>query len=331
MRRLRVRPVLPAIIAPLLLLTVAGSSGIEGCAYSPGRVGYVGNATCMGCHDGRSASDMRRFRDSAHAGVSCETCHGPGYDHVRVGGRGGLLIDNPAREPFAQQAEVCTQCHQDTVRGYERTLHATAQAASCHDCHDVHREGGLSKAKQGPVANRLEAIAETCSDCHGVQTAQFLESGHAQAGVATCVSCHDMHREEMFTADPVDNSLCLQCHGSRFLGFHTEANIDFHTGDFHPVDPAQSGASRCTSCHMPPLEQEGQPDVPHDHTMAPFPPAATNELLGEGVFPVPPNSCAGIAGCHDPAVPGSGQPFDVNNPMDNTFLQELYETIGELP
>ena len=325
------RPLLLSFAAPVFLLAAGGAGGIRGCLFDSPQAGYVGTSTCMGCHDGRSAPDMRHFRDSAHSRVSCETCHGPGYAHVQAGGRGGLFIDNPARLPFTQQAEVCAQCHGDTVAGYKRTRHATARAASCHDCHDVHQRSGLRVKQDGPVAGRVEIFAELCSKCHGVQADQFLESGHARAGVATCVSCHDMHKAEMFTADPIDNSLCLQCHGSRFLGFNTEENIDFHTGEFHPVDPAGSGASRCIACHMPPLQQQGQPNVPHDHTMMTFPPAASNELMEQGVIPVPPNSCAGIAGCHDPNVPGSGTPFDVNDPLDNRFLQELYESIGAIP
>ena len=312
--RIRFRPRFFSLAAPVLVLAAGATGGIEGCAFNPGQPGQVGTSTCMGCHDGRSAPDMRRFHDSAHRRISCETCHGPGYEHVRTGGRGGLFIDNPAREPFARQADACAQCHSATVDGFNRTTHAAAQAASCHDCHDVHREGGMRRGRGGPAGNRIEAIAETCGSCHGVQTAQFMDSGHAQVGVATCASCHDAHRADMFTADPIDNSLCLQCHGSRFLGFDTAANVDFHTGPFHSVDPAGSGASRCVACHMPPLEQAGQPHGPHDHTMMTFPPEASNQLMEEGILPVPPNSCAGIAGCHDATVPGSGAPYDVNDP-----------------
>ena len=49
----------------------------------------------------------------------------------------------------------------------------------------------------------------------------------------------------------VDNSLCLRCHEA--FGFATDEAISAHT--HHSVDPAGSGASRCTACHMPPLEQ----------------------------------------------------------------------------
>ena len=317
------------VMAPVLMLLAGG--GVDGCFSRNGQVGYVGTSTCMGCHDGRSATDMRHFVEGPHNRISCETCHGPGYQHVRAGGRGGILIDNPAKLPFAQSANLCSQCHGSYVENYRKTTHATAEGASCHDCHDTHRKGGFRVETSGPPHADMNIAKNLCGQCHASQTEQFLTSGHAQIGVATCISCHDMHQETMFTANPVDNSLCLQCHGSSFLGFNSQANIDFHTGDFHPVDPAGSGASRCITCHMPPLAQADQPFAGFDHSMMTIPPALTNELMASGVIPVPPNSCAGIAGCHDSNVPGSGLPFDVNNPVDNSFLQEVYEAIGELP
>ena len=324
---LRVR--LFCIIIPLFVMSAGG--GIDGCITSNKQWGYVGNSTCMGCHDGRSAQDKRHFVDGPHKHISCETCHGAGYMHVRAGGRGGILIDNPARLPFAQSAELCRQCHGSYVNNYFKTTHATAEAATCHDCHDTHRSGGFRVETSGPPHADMNIAKNLCGQCHVSQTSQFLLSGHAQIGVATCISCHDMHEQSMFTANPIDNSLCLQCHGSRFLGFNSAANIDFHTGNVHPVDPAGSGSSRCTTCHMPPLAQQNQPFAGFDHSMMTTPPIRSNELMAAGIIPVPPNSCAGIAGCHDPGVPDSGLPFDVNNPVDNIFLQEVYEAIGELP
>lgn len=314
------------------LALLGGATQIEGCS-RPERLGpgMVGTATCLACHDGRSGMDMSHFTQGPHKGVSCETCHGPGYAHVRAGGHGIGLIRNPARLPFAQSSQVCAQCHADSVAGHAQSAHALSRGASCHDCHDTHRTGllrGVDVPRPGPP--RMEAISEFCGKCHETQSTQFLESGHAKSGVVTCVSCHDMHRRDSFTADPTDNRLCQQCHGSAFLGFNTEARIDFHTGPFHPVDPAGSGASRCSACHMPPTRQFGQPGVPHDHSMMTVPPAVSLAQAAAGQIPAP-NSCAGILGCHDADVPDSGTPFDLNQPDDNRFLQELYESIGGLP
>jgi hypothetical protein len=283
----------------------------------------VGDATCLACHTGISASDVSLFPQSPHNHIDCETCHGPGYLHVRNGGQGGILIENPGDQPFTQAINFCADCHEDQVDGFLKTAHGEEQVFNCSGCHDVHRPEALAVATETELLD-IPGYAALCGDCHVVQTDTFLLSGHATLQAATCRACHNMHVEDTLTASPVDNSLCLQCHASEALGFTSEAIIDAHTGEFHPVDPAGSGASRCVGCHLPPLAQNDA-TAPHDHTLFTIPPAVTIEAFEENIFPVPPNSCAGVAGCHDPAVPGSGIPHDVTNLAVNELLQAVYE------
>ena len=106
------------------------------------------------------------------------------------------------------------------------------------------------------------------------------------------------------------------------MEFPTVDDIVAHT--FHLYDPAGTGASRCTPCHMPPLRREDQAEGPHLHTFEPIPPIRSNEAMEAGVFPAPPNSCSGIMGCHDGAVP-TAPVFDVDNPNDNVILQIIYD------
>jgi predicted CXXCH cytochrome family protein len=290
----------------------------------------VGNTTCLACHDGRSAPDKREFRQGPHAGIACEDCHGPGLAHVRAGGRGGLFIDNPGRSPFDATPELCARCHADAVAGHAQTAHFAEGVASCNTCHDVHRRGGMtfSTPNRTPLDNT--GFARLCGDCHRTQTEQFLASDHAELNVATCGACHNPHRARTFTAPPENNQLCQQCHASFFLGLGTVQAVDQHTGAFHPVDPEGSGASRCVSCHMVPLRRNNQAGGAHDHTFRTVPPSVSNQMIAAGQAPRP-NSCAGIMGCHDAAVPGSGTPFSVDRLEDNEFLQTRYDEIGTIP
>lgn len=312
--------------------------GAESCENNTPQTGIVGNTTCTACHDGRSASNQLEFLASPHAQYNCETCHGPGITHVREGGRHGLFIDNPGKGPFEALHESCQSCHADKglphdpqVMGYLDTIHYESGAVTCIDCHNVHKQGAMAISSPTAAQFSNDSYAQLCGKCHEIQVEQHLDSVHAASDVATCGSCHNMHREDMFTQSPVDNQLCLQCHSGFNLGFISDAEVDFHTGDFHPVDPAGNGASRCTECHLPPVAQGDRSEVPHDHTLFTVPPIASNEAGDMGIFSVPPNSCAGIQGCHDAAVPGSGMPYDVNIPAHNEALQPLYEAIGELP
>lgn len=317
----------------LAIIPVLGM-GADGC-WQPGLgPGEVGTATCLACHNGRSASDHQEFRDSPHNTISCESCHGPGLTHVREGGRFGLFIKNPGDLPFEKRHEACIECHDEadspggsTVDGFLATAHFASNGATCTDCHNVHNRGGMAISAESPARFGSENFAELCGRCHEGTVEQFAQSGHAQQDVATCASCHDMHGATMFTAAPEDNRLCLQCHQSFALGFETDEDVALHTG--HPVDPAGSGASRCTSCHLPPFEAGGA--TGHDHSLFTIPPIASNEAVEQGVQPAPPNSCAGVTGCHDANVPDSGPAYDENDLDSNEDLQSLYELIGALP
>lgn len=310
-----------------ILVVAVGSLGFGSCRTQK----TVGTATCIACHNGVSAPDKTEFLDSAHRNIQCELCHGPGFDHVRNAGRMGLFIDNPGDLPFADSYQLCQTCHEENVEGYLLTLHAAEEAASCHTCHDVHTDNGLVFNEPTGGLFDTTGYESLCGTCHEVQVDDFLLSHHSLEKVAGCRNCHDLHAPEALSQSAVDNTICLQCHASPVLGFVDEETIDRHTGGFHPVDPTGSGASRCIGCHMPPLQQAGQPRVPHDHTNFTVPPLASNEAADMGILPVPPNSCAGVMGCHDPDSPGTGSPRDVNNLALNETLQPLYESIGAGP
>ncbi len=255
-----------AVRVTIVFVAAVSSLGIDGCGVKVPILprGYVGTDACLGCHDGRSASDTRTYLASPHglAGVECEDCHGPGSVHVRfVGG----FIQNPAEGTFENSYAACTTCHADTV-------------------------------------------------------GQFLESQHAKAEVATCHTCHTLHRAYPLLLTHEDNRLCLACHGT--LGFETDQAVVAHT--FHPNNPAETGASRCTSCHMNPLQRLAQDTGLHNHSLVTRRPIFSYLAIEAGIEPVPPNSCSGIEGCHDGTVP-TAPVFNVDDPDQDLALQALVE------
>lgn len=312
------------LVAGILLLSVLS---MPGCPNAPIDSGRVGTPTCLACHDGRSGPDKREFMQGLHAGIDCEDCHGSGLAHVRAGGRAGLFIGDPGRSPFEGTPALCSRCHEEAVEGHAFTSHFTAEAASCNTCHDVHKQGAMSFST--PNATKLDnaGYQQLCGKCHDVETEQFMQSAHAKSNVATCGACHNMHQDTTFTAPPENNQLCQQCHASFFLGLDTPEAVAQHVGDFHPVDPEGTGSGRCVTCHMVPMDRDDQLFAAHDHTFLPLPPSVSNEQIAGGLQPQP-NSCAGITGCHDAGVPGSGTPYSVDNVQDNELLQQIYDEIG---
>lgn len=313
----------------LLALPLAAALNLSGCPNTPSDPNRVGTATCLACHDGRSAPDKREYSKGLHASVDCEDCHGGGLAHVRAGGRNGIFIANPGESPFDNTPALCARCHEAEVAGYQTTGHFTMEAASCNTCHDVHKQGAMSFST--PNHTRLDNVgfARLCGTCHESESKQFLTSTHAVSNVATCGACHNPHTETTFTAPPENNQLCQQCHASFFLGLDTEEAVDAHTGSFHPVEPELTGSSSCIGCHMVPVDRDNQIAGPHDHSFFTVPPAVSNAMIAAGETPQP-NSCSGTMGCHDAASPGSGTPFSVDSVDDNAYLQGLYEQIGAI-
>jgi len=106
------------------------------------------------------------------------------------------------------------------------------------------------------------------------------------------------------------------------MGFETDEAVIAHT--FHTNNPAQTGASRCTACHMNPMQRFDQGDGRHSHDWVPREPLYSNLAAQGGTEPVPPNTCAGITGCHDDTVE-SAPLHDVDNLDMNLVLQSTFD------
>lgn len=222
---------------------------------------------------------------------------------------------------------VCLQCHNGTLAPdrseFSRNPHNAIGCESCHGPGLLHvRNGG----RGGLYIDALKGMSysasvQFCTKCHARQGEDYLQSGHALSESVTCLDCHDVHGKNIMVASAEDNSLCLKCHGP--YGLSNDAQISAHT--FHSVDPEGTGTSRCTLCHLPPLDRVEQNAGPNSHALQPIPPIESNIAAENGVSPVPPSSCSGIAGCHDGTVP-TAPVFDVDNREHNDLLQILFDT-----
>ncbi len=200
-------------------------------------------ANCQGCHasqirvEGDGPARVTRFTSLA---INCESCHGPGRRHVELAARGALTT---ADVGFAALA----------------TLDKDASLAVCFQCHAVKDQlaegfvSGDSLAQFYSVA--LPALGERPLGPDGhVRTFAYQESHRYSDcyvnGGMTCTSCHDPHLQGYRTAAGLplpgrfDDRQCTSCHASK------AANPAAHS---HHA--AGTEASRCTTCHMPFLQQ----------------------------------------------------------------------------
>ena len=197
--------------SPLLL---SSCSTLERTVVEPPQIEgahYLGNKVCADCH----AKITRIFPASPHARfykddakwaamAGCESCHGPGSEHVRVGGGRGKFIVNPGRDPA-----TCFQCHLETHAEFRLPQHhpVVEGRMNCVDCHDPHGRDILKPA--GGLA--MARLNEICAKCHREQARSFVFEHEAlREGCTVCHTPHGSFNSKMLVERDVN--LCLKCH-----------------------------------------------------------------------------------------------------------------------
>jgi DmsE family decaheme c-type cytochrome len=136
--------------------------------------GYAGSDACKACHEDLYT---KRFELTAHykttlqGGHGCESCHGPGGEHVA----GGVDLSKIVRfkELTRQQASArCLGCHGDSEgqTHFNRSAH-TSNDVGCLECHSPHH------AKE---EHRLltKGQPELCHKWHAATKAEFAKPFH---------------------------------------------------------------------------------------------------------------------------------------------------------
>lgn len=223
--------------------------------------------------------------------------------------------------------DVCLVCHTgqnaEDITAFRDGPHKGLRCEGCHGSGYLHvRNGGRGGLFISDLNGlRTPADRGLCKPCHETEVNAFETSEHAEEGVLSCVACHNVHAGPSGAPSSENNDMCLRCHAS--MGFNNDAAVEAHT--FHPVDPAGTGASRCVKCHLVPIEREypGHDFLRLDHSLRPVPPSRSIEAADNRVVPVPANSCAGVAGCHDGSVI-TAPVFNVDDRATNVLLQIYY-------
>ncbi len=279
--------------------------------------------------------------------VSCETCHGPGGDHVKAPSKTNII--NPEDLTPEQANNLCGMCH-SRGKSLPNNLFGFPY-------HDDTLQGWLP----GDLVSDIYSFQPgywgdgKSSKKHHQQFLDFYQSVKPtfQFHQVTCYECHDVHnqaehhiRESIveedannnpitIATDPDNNTLCLACHSTHdpFEDITKEMVADFanneaqiaalaqrHTN--HSWDPENqngtNGASRCIKCHMPKIAKSAIEYDIHSHTFEPISPKKTLEY---GM----PNSCA--VSCHNK----NGYNFGVDMSNDNftDWTEETDKALAE--
>ncbi len=204
---------------------------------SPGQeIGYVGMEQCATCHE----DEVSGFKGTIHgkkgfsqrSSRACETCHGPGKEHVDSGGQVGLIT--VASLPRDRRADMCLPCHERGTKMFWEGSSHDSRSVSCPDCHSVHHPA----SERAQLKTALET--DLCFGCHKQEKAQFYRSSHhpIREGKIGCTDCHNPHGTQssrLIDADSITER-CYKCHAEKrgpFLWEHPPVRED------------------CLNCHIP--------------------------------------------------------------------------------
>jgi DmsE family decaheme c-type cytochrome len=248
---------------------------------------YVGNDTCLGCHDdaAKHLANTLHWKNanprSPAAQHGCESCHGPGSRHVEDPGDDSTIHKFAKMGPHEVSA-TCLTCHAKATHAlWEGSTH-DARNLSCITCHSVHN----------PVAERAQLKAATelqlCATCHRTQVLKVSRVSHMPVpeGQMACSSCHNPHGSTNVRLLRVGNWInesCVSCHTEKrgpFLWEHAagrESCITCH--DPHGSSSEKMLVARppmlCQRCHI----GSRHPSTIYDNVALQ---ARSNRLIGRG-------------------------------------------------
>jgi DmsE family decaheme c-type cytochrome len=201
---------------------------------------YVGEKSCLGCHEEQRASYERSPHHWAAdsrtpaAQQGCETCHGPGSKHAADPDHVDVVNDFSKMAPAAVNA-TCTACHNRGEHALWEGSQHERRDVTCTSCHSMHKplsDAGFLKAK---------TETEVCATCHRDKAAKLDRSGHMplREGKMACSTCHNMHGStnvKLLRKGDSIAEMCTSCHADKrgpFLFEHA---------------PSRDG---CVTCHDP--------------------------------------------------------------------------------
>jgi tetratricopeptide (TPR) repeat protein len=196
---------------------------------------FTFNTTCFNCHVSQLATNYSLTTDTyqttwAEPGISCESCHGPGADHVRA------MEQAPAGSKIGDAKII-------------RVKDFTADQMNdlCATCHAKMAPISISFRPGDKFFDHFDLVTLENPDYYAdgrdlgenyTQTS-WLMSPCARSGKLACNHCHTSSGRLRYEGEETNKS-CLPCHAK-------EVNSPAE----HGHHPAGSVGNQCVACHMP--------------------------------------------------------------------------------
>ena len=174
--------VAPSVIAEYGFQPNADTAGWRALQPAYGKV-----ALCATCHD----TQFARLSSATHAGIGCESCHGPAGAHALASpGTAEAELDVPVPNDA-----ICVACHlsvEGRPAAFRQIVPSDHYTSACLACHDPHT--GISR--RPPVVEHPLDNLPPCITCHGPDGFKARNQRHpiVAADDPTCLACHQAGR-----------------------------------------------------------------------------------------------------------------------------------------
>jgi predicted CXXCH cytochrome family protein len=189
--------------------------------------------------------------------IGCETCHGPGSEHVAASGNGKFIVSPGIITPERSNM-ICGQCHSRPQGNDSYGIHKdspldnTNKMMVAGTSRAAFLAGNTSRHDASSAAGDLWAD-NTHSKAHHQQYTDFIQTAKYRNGsqLLTCYSCHDPHApgtDRHQLSGTANNSLCQGCHTTVT---DVVAHMTAKTG------VSMDAGTKCIQCHNPKTASSG--------------------------------------------------------------------------
>jgi predicted CXXCH cytochrome family protein len=287
-----------------------GSDNVEALSVLPDdkdKTGYVGSETCQACHEDQfkqysgtkhaKLADLKDWKDKVQG---CESCHGPGKEHVEGGGDKTKIISFKNKNS-KEISETCLSCHagKESHNNFRRGEH-WRNDVGCTDCHTAHgpqfasfKPGSITKpgetTRETPGGATLAMLKQSepqlCISCHTETKSQFTKPFHHKVleGTLKCSDCHNAHggfEQKQTNLSLGVDATCIKCHTEKqgpFVFEHAPLKVEGCSACHTPHGSANPRLLKrpqvrqlCLECHSGITDQlsDGPTGGPHSQTSA---------------------------------------------------------------